>query len=124
MDNEFRKDKLHSGCIVQLRNKENFMYLEKARFYSDKRNVFINLNNGKWISLKEYDDDLRSFDGSKYDIVKICNYDYVGTNIFKHIEIKQDTTDFKEIWTAERECKGIFEEELEEMGLLKDKEVE
>lgn len=118
MDNEFRKDKLTSGCIVQLRNKEKFMYLEKARFYSDKINVFINLNNGKWISLKEYDDDLRNLICSTFDILKICNRKYVGDNLIIHI------INNKNIWTAERECKGIFEEELEEMGLLKDKEVE
>lgn len=120
MDNEFRKDKLTNGCIVQLRNGDICIYLENANACFYVKNMFINLANGYWNDIKEYDDDLRSFDGSKYDIVKICNYDYVGTNIFKHIEIKQDTTDFKEIWTAERECKGIFEEELEEMGLLKD----
>lgn len=117
MDNEFRKEKLTSGCIVQLRNKEKFMYLEKARFYSNKRNVFINLNNGKWISLKEYDDDLRSLDCSAFDILKICNRKYVGDNFIIHI------INDKNIWTAERECKGINEEMLEEIGLLKDKEV-
>lgn len=33
MDNEFRKEKLNNGCIVQLRNGDKCIYLENANIF-------------------------------------------------------------------------------------------
>ena len=113
MDNEFRKENLSSGCIVQTRDGQKWIYFKKTRFYNSKKNVFINLSNGIWTGIEEYDDDLRSFNGSKQDILKICDMNYVGANIICHVINNTDK------WTAEREVKGIDEEMLEQIGLLK-----
>lgn len=121
MDNEFRKDKLNNGCIVQLRTGDKYIYLVGAKINGLSGNMFINIKTGAWRSLEEYDDNLRHLDCFLFDILKFCNMDYVGENWIKHII---DNTDK---WTAvreenEEEClKEIMEEirvETEELMKL------
>lgn len=40
MDNEFRKDKLNNGCIVQLRTGDKYIYLVGTKIKGESENMF------------------------------------------------------------------------------------
>ena len=119
MDNKFRKAILSNGCIVQLRNGDKCIYLENANNMCGKGDVFIDLNNGSFLNLECYDNELTcKGDISNYDIIKICNMNFVGDNFRKHIINKED------YWTAEREenekedLKEMIEEIIEKVDKI------
>lgn len=101
MNNAFRKDKLNNGCIVQTRDATKYMYLENAYTGDDnqKEDIFIDLKDGSYWELSRYENNLIHRYDKHSDIMKICNMDYVGDNIKKHII--NDTDE----WTAVREEK-------------------
>ena len=115
MDNEFRKDKLSNGCIVQLRNGDKCMYLENANNMCGKADVFIDINDSSWVSLESYDNQLKSkINATDYDVIKICNMNFVGDNIKKQIIVNTDE------WTAVREEN---KEELDIDKLIKETKI-
>lgn len=136
MDDEFRKDKLNNGCIVQTRDGDKYILLKAVRnVIGDYEDLLICLETGNYLLFNYYDDNLKDKNGDiDFDVVKICDMNYVGYNFEKHI------IDKEEYWTAvrdenkEKELDEILEEintKMEELnGLikiykeLKDKEVE
>lgn len=112
MDNEFRKDKLNNGCIVQIRAGEKFIFLKSANNDYRKEDVFININDFTWLALNEYSNNLTHLEDNSYDIVKICDYSYVGTNLAKHLANDEDIKHLRLPyidWTAVREDIKVVE---------------
>lgn len=109
MDNEFRKENLSNGCIVQTRDGRKWIYLENVydTYDNQKKDIFVNLKNGGYWELCRYKDNLIHYYDKDCDIMKICNMNYVGRNIRNHII--NDTDE----WTAVREENK--EEELDEV---------
>lgn len=115
MHNEFRKDKLSNGCIVQLKNKEKYIYLQNIKcFNSTRDDIFLNINNFNYLSLNEYTYDLYHGYNKNYTVIKICDKDFVGLNLEQHLKNGQLDTDE---WTAVRDEN---EEELDVDKLLKE----
>lgn len=119
MDNAFIKDELRNGCIVQLRNGEKYMYLASVKNTREEENIFVNIKKGGWIGLSDFNYNLKNkYGNNKYDIIKLCNEDYVGDNIRYHII--NDTDE----WTAEREenekedLKEMIEEIIEKVDKI------
>ena len=116
MDNEFRKDKLNNGCIVQLRTGERYIYLENAKTFGGEMNILISLDEFFFININDYDENLKHEIDKRLDIMKICNYRYAGDNLFCHFG---ENTKGK-LWTAIREA-GEKEDILEEITMKKQK---
>lgn len=118
MDNEFRKEKLNNGCIVQTRNGEEFIFLKNANNGKDKDDMFISLSDFTWILLDEYSFDLKCIELKSLDIIKICDNEYVGANLALHSgkKVIKPISEYKK-WTAVREeNKEELDEVLEEIN--------
>ena len=93
-EKQFTKLDLKNGDIVELRNGERYVYIEKYNdrfiYSTDSDEVIVNLEDGEYSRLGNYDDDLRykGRGNCEYDIMKILN-----------------TSEFykKQKWTWERE---------------------
>lgn len=115
MDNEFRKASLSNGCIVQTRDGYKYMILKDVRNgLNDYEDLLICLETGNYLLFNYYDDNLKDKNGDiDFDVVKICDMNYVGDNFKKHI------IDKEEYWTAERkiDIKKMTKAEIEaELG--------
>lgn len=108
-----KKSDLKSGAIVEIRRGNKYMLLldTKNRYC---KNCLISLGNGGYLNFDEYNDDLKDRDDSEYDIVKICQYDYVGDNICSHI-LKQAENDWT--WNREEETVMTISEIEEKLGI-------
>lgn len=119
MSNEFRKENLSNGCIVESRGGRKWIYLENVNINNIKCNVFVSLTNFTFIHLSDYFNNLLYSGSPEYDIVKICDNDYVGVNLRKHIGDDIDNSSHTNNWTAERttELKKMSKAEIEaELG--------
>ena len=109
MNNEFRKDRLNNGCIVQIRDGSKFIFLKNANNEYRVEDVFIDIEDFTWLALNEYSSNLTHLKDNSYDIVKICDYSYVGTNLARHFandeDIKHLGLPYSD-WTAVRELEN------------------
>ena len=78
------KNDLKNGSIVELRNGDKFIFLRNIKndFFKD---CLISLESGCYINFDDYNNDLKDNINRKYDIVKVCQNDYVGDNFRDHI---------------------------------------
>lgn len=108
-EKQFKKSDLKNGDIVELRNGERYVYIEKYNdrfiYSTDSDEVIVNLKDGEYSRLGNYDDDLRykGRGNCEYDIMKIL-----------------DMSEFyrKQKWTWEREKteEMTLEEVCKELG--------
>lgn len=113
MDNEFRKENLSNGSIVQTRDGDKYILLKAVRNgLNDYEDLLICLETGNYLPLNYYDNNLKDKSYEiDYDVVKICDMNYVGYNFKKHI------IDKEEYWTAVRdETQKELDEILEEIN--------
>ena len=108
-EKQFTKSDLKNGDIVELRNGERYVYIEKYNdrfiYSTDSDEVIVNLKDGEYSRLGNYDDDLRykSRGNCEYDIMKILDM----SEFYK-----------KQKWTWEREKteEMTLEEVCKELG--------
>lgn len=108
-EKQFKKSDLKNGDIVELRNGQRYVYIEKYNdrfiYSTDSDEVIVNLKDGEYSRLGNYDDDLRykGRGNCEYDIMKIL-----------------DMSEFyrKQKWTWEREKteEMTLEEVCKELG--------
>lgn len=79
------KSDLRNGAIVKLRNGDKYILLFDSNHPHDKDDVLISLNDGCWLNLSDYDEDLKDCSMSDFDIMKVAQSDYVGDDIYNHI---------------------------------------
>lgn len=78
-EKQFTKSDLKNGDIVELRNGERYVYIEKYNdrfiYSTDSDEVIVNLEDGEYSRLGNYDDDLRykGRGNCEYDIMKILD---------------------------------------------------
>ena len=78
-EKKFTKSDLKNGDIVELRNGERYVYIEKYNdrfiYSTDSDEVIVNLKDGEYSRLGNYDDDLRykGRGNCEYDIMKILD---------------------------------------------------
>lgn len=84
-----KKNDLKNGSIVELRNGDKFiLFLNiKNDFFRD---CLVSLKDGYYIKFDDYNNDLNDCTDRKYDIVKVCQNDYVGDNVRDHIINNKD----------------------------------
>ena len=108
-EKQFTKSDLKNGDIVELRNGERYEYIEKYNdrfiYSTDSDEVIVNLKDGEYSRLANYDDDLRykGRGNCEYDIMKILDM----SEFYK-----------KQKWTWEREKteEMTLEEVCKELG--------
>ena len=108
-EKQFTKSDLKNGDIVELRNGERYVYIEKYNdrfiYSTDSDEVIVNLEDGENSRLGNYDDDLRykGRGNCEYDIMKILDM----SEFYKKPE-----------WTWEREKteEMTLEEVCKELG--------
>lgn len=108
-EKQFTKSDLKNGDIVELRNGERYVYIEKYNdrfiYSTDSDEVIVNLKDGEYSRLANYDDDLRykGRGNCEYDIMKILDM----SEFYK-----------KQKWTWEREKteEMTLEEVCKELG--------
>ena len=112
-ENIMKKSDLRNGAIVELRKGDKYMlFLDVENSYA--KNMLVSLKDGGYLDLDDYNDDLKDSDNAKYDIVKICQNDYVGDNIHSHI-LKQDEDDWT--WVREEEVVMTISEIEKKLGI-------
>ena len=78
-EKQFTKSDLKNGDIVELRNGQRYVYIEKYNdrfiYSTDSDEVIVNLKDGEYSRLANYDDDLRykGRGNCEYDIMKILD---------------------------------------------------
>lgn len=78
-EKQFTKSDLKNGDIVELRNGQRYVYIEKYNdrfiYSTDSDEVIVNLKDGEYSRLGNYDDDLRykGRGNCEYDIMKILD---------------------------------------------------
>ena len=126
-----KKDELKSGAIVELRNGDKYILLLNTKPTPlGCNNLLISLDNGGYLDFdSEYKKDLTHINScftknkEDYDIMKVCQKDYVGNNfrlhkIVKDIYIRSRNYNY---WTWERKehkkaLKMTLKEVCEELG--------
>lgn len=99
-----KKNELMNGTIVELRNGDKFILLLNIKNWFCE-NCLISLKNGQYLDFDDYSDDLKDSTDSEYDIIKICQNDYVGDNFKEHIIVETDH------WTWVRDEEEIKNED-------------
>lgn len=96
-----KKSDLRSGDIVKIVSGEKYIVLLRTREdISSSQNMIISLNDGLYIDLDDYDEELKNEADSKYDIIAVDAEDYAGDSIRAHGLIKYRKAEEK--WTWER----------------------
>lgn len=95
-EKDMKKSDLRNGSIVEIRNGDKYMFISDAKNKYAK-NSLISLKDGGYLDLDHYNDDLKDRYNNNYDIVKICQNDYVGNNFRDHVIKNTDN------WTWERQ---------------------
>lgn len=109
-----KKSDLKNGAIVELRNGDKYILLFNCCKYGNKENLFISLEDGGYLQLSDYNEDLKDCDDNDYDIMKLCQNDYVRDNIRSHI-LKQDKDDWT--WIRGEETVMTISEIEEKLGI-------
>lgn len=112
-EKDMKKSDLKSGAIVELRNGDKYMLLLNTK-NSYCKNCLISLDDGGYLNFDDYNDDLKICYDSEYDIVKICQHEYVGDNIRCHI-LKQNENDWT--WIRVEETVMTISEIEEKLGI-------
>lgn len=113
-ENIMKKSDLENGAIVEIRNGDKYILLFNCCKYGDKEDLFISLNNGGYLNFSNYNENLNDCDDKDYDIMKVCQNNYVGNNIRSHI-LKQDKDDWT--WIREEETVMTISEIEEKLGI-------
>lgn len=80
-----RKSNLENGTIVELRNGDKYILLFNCCKYGNKEDLFISLDDGCYLKLSNYNENLNDCSDKKLDIMKVAQSDYVGDDIRNHI---------------------------------------
>lgn len=80
-----KKSDLRNGTIVELRDGDKYILLFDCCNEGHRDDLLISLNNGGYLYFSSYDENLKDCDDEYYDIMKVCQYEYVGDNIRNHI---------------------------------------
>ena len=109
-----RKSNLDNGAIVELRNGDKYILLFNCCTFGNKKDLFISLDDGCYLQLSDYDENLNNCSNKKFDIMKVCRNKYVGSNIRNHIS-KQNEDDWT--WIREEETVMTISEIEEKLGI-------
>jgi hypothetical protein len=108
-EKQFKKSDLKNGDIVELRNGERYVYIEKYKDWSiysiDNDEVIVNLKDGDYSRLADYNDDLR------YEDRKNCKYD-----IMRILDMSEFCRKPKWTWEREKTEEMTLEEVCQELG--------
>lgn len=108
-----KKSDLKSGAIVETREGNKYILLLNTKFYDDEKPILVNLEDGCYLYYLDYNEDLTR--GNKLlDIMKVCQHEYVGDNIRRHI-LKQNENDWT--WIREEETVMTISEIEEKLGI-------
>ena len=113
-ENIMRKRDLKNGAIVETRNGDKFILLFNCCNFGDREDLFISLENGEYLNFDGYSKKLKNCSDENYDIMKVCQNDYVGDNIRSHI-LKQNEDDWT--WIREEETVMTISEIEEKLGI-------
>lgn len=80
-----KKSDLRNGAIVELRNGDKYILLFDCNYPRGKDDLLISLNDGCWLKISDYDEELKDCDMSDFDIMKVAQSDYAGEDIINHI---------------------------------------
>ena len=109
-----KKSDLKNGAIVELRNGDKYILLFDCCNGRDRDDLLISLNEGGYLYFSSYNKSLEDKDDKYFDIMKVCQYEYVGDNIRSHI-LKQNENDW--IWIREEETVMTISEMEEKLGI-------
>lgn len=109
-----KKSDLKNGAIVELRNGDKCILLFNCCNYGDKDDLFISLDDGGYLQLSNYNENLKECSDRDFDIMKVCQHEYVGDNICNHI-LKQDEDDWT--WIRGKETVMTISEIEEKLGI-------
>ena len=109
-----KKSDLENGAIVELRNGDKYILLFNCCKYGNKENLFISLEDGGYLKFSDYNENLNDCSDKKFDIMKVCQHDYVGNNIRSHV-LKQGEDDWT--WVREEETVMTISEIEEKLGI-------
>lgn len=112
-EKDMKKSDLRNGAIVEIRKGDKHVLLLNTK-NSYCKNCLVSLDDGGYLSFDDYNDDLKDCDDSEYDIVKICQHEYVGDNIRCHI-LKQNENDWT--WIRVEETVMTISEIEEKLGI-------
>ena len=108
-EKQFTKSDLKNGGIVDLRNGQRYVYIEKYNdrfiYSTDSDEVIVNLKDGEYSRLGNYDDDLR------YKGRGNCEYD-----IMKILDMSEFYKKPKWTWEREKTEEMTLEEICKELG--------
>jgi len=113
-----KKSDLRSGDIVKTREGDKYIVLLNTKYYRSN-NLLINLKEGGFLILEDYNYDLLHDYSSDFDIIAVCSKDYVGDNL-KEYGLTGGYTN-NEHWTWERKKvkeEDITKETIEKLGNL------
>lgn len=109
-----KKSDLKNGAVVELRNGDKYILLLNTYYCNEKDDYLISLRNGGYIEFDDYDKNLESKDGEKkYDIMKVCQNEYVGDNFRNHVINDRD----KWTWKRQEEVVMTISEIEEKLGI-------
>lgn len=109
-----KKSDLRNGTIVELRNGDKYILLFDCCDERHRNDLLISLNNGGCLYLSSYDESLEDEDDEYFDIMKVCQREYVGDNICSHI-LKQNEDNWT--WIREEETVMTISEIEEKLGI-------
>ena len=113
-EKDMRKRDLKNGAIVETRNGDKFILLFNCCNFGDREDLFISLEDGEYLNFDGYSKKLKNCSDENYDIMKVCQNDYVGDNIRSHI-LKQNEDDWT--WIREEETVMTISEIEEKLGI-------
>ena len=109
-----KKSDLKNGAIVEIRNGYKYILLLNCGDERHRNDLLISLNSGGCLYLSSYDENLKDCDDEYYDIMKVCQCEYVGDNIISHI-LKQNEDNWT--WIREEETVMTISEIEEKLGI-------
>lgn len=109
-----KKSDLKNGTIVELRDERKMIVLLDCDEYMGYKDLLINISNGNYIALDDYDENLKEKYGCvDLDIMKVCQKEYVGDNIRAHIINAEDEW----TWIRKEETVMTISEIEEKLGI-------
>lgn len=102
---------LKSGNIVETREGKKYIVLLNSS-YGD---ILINLEDGCYLELCNYTQDLKNNYGIEYEIIKVCANDYAGYDLRSH-GLTKWTADYKWTWEKEKVRKMTVAEICKKLG--------
>ena len=112
-EKDMKKSDLKSGAIVETRAGNKYILLLKTKSYDNGKAILVNLADGCYLPYSGYNEDL-THNTKLSDIMKVCQYEYVGDNIRSHI-LKQNENDWT--WIREEETVMTISEIEEKLGI-------